>query len=107
METTPKYRIGFMTVLFVIVLIGQYMSTTYIQRDFDEKLQQCHEAANQSTLLLTALINKLQEKKIVDKSEILLEAQNLSADLKAMLQKMEAEQKLKTLPQPSGEQQKP
>lgn len=96
-----------MTVLFVIVLIGQYMSTTYIQRDFDEKLQQCHEAVNQSTLLLTALINKLQEKKIVDKSEILLEAQNLSADLKAMLQKMEAEQKLKTLPQPSGEQQKP
>ena len=39
METTPKYRIGFMTVLFVIVMIGQYMSTTYIQRDFDEKLQ--------------------------------------------------------------------
>jgi uncharacterized protein (DUF342 family) len=106
METKPKYRMGFMTVLFVVVMIGQYISTTYIQRDFDEKLQQCHEAANQSTLLLTALINKLQEKKIVDKSEVLLEAQNLSADLKTMIQKIEAEQKQKTSPQPSGEVQK-
>jgi len=106
MDKNPGYRVGFMTLLFIIVMVGQYFSTTYMQRDFDAKLQQCYEAVNQNTLLLTALINKLQEKNIVEKSEIILGAQALSSDLKTMLQKTEAQRQQFTEQQPDAAPQK-
>ena len=106
MDTKPKFRFGFTTILFIVVLASQYISTSSMQHDFNEKLQQCHDAANQSTLLLTALINKLQQKNIVNKSEILSEAQTLSADLKEQLQKIEAAQNKNTAEQPSANPQK-
>jgi hypothetical protein len=106
MDKTPRYRTGFMTLLFIIVMVGQYLSTTYMQRDFDAKLQQCYEAVNQNTLLLTALINKLQEKNIVVKSDIILGAQALSSDLKTLLQKQDAAQQLGSEQQPAAASQK-
>jgi hypothetical protein len=106
MDKTPRYRMGFMTLLFIIVMIGQYFSATYMQRDFDAKLQQCFEAVNQNTLLLTALINKLQEKNIIVKSDIILGAQSLSSDLKTMLQKQDAAQQQNSRQQPAAASQK-
>lgn len=101
MSASTKFRFGIITILVILVLFIQYSAINFLQRDVDAKISQCHEAVNQSTLLLTALINKLQEKNIVNKSEILLEAQTLSADLKAQIQKIESEQKYKAEIQPT------
>ncbi len=91
MENKPQFRFGFMIVLCIIVLAGQYISTGYLEKQFQTRLQNCYETINQSTLLMTALINKLEEKNILTKKEILDEAQTLSSDLKQLVEKINAE----------------
>lgn len=91
MDTKPGFRYGFIAVLFVIIMAGQYLSVSYLQSRFNARLQECYEAVNQTTLLLTAVINRLEKKNLLTRADVIAEAETLSADLKALMRKIEAE----------------
>jgi len=84
-----KYRPGIAVVLIVFVVIGQIISTNYLKKDFEGQLQQCYEAINTNSIMNTALINLLVEKKIMEKGDVLIEAQKLSANLKTLVERMQ------------------
>lgn len=88
-----KYRPGLPLLLIVFLVIGQIISMNYLKNDFENKIQQCYEAINTNSLLNSALINILAEKKILEKNDVLQEAQKLSVDLKDMIDKMKTQQK--------------
>lgn len=100
MNDNPRFRYGFLAGMCLIVLAGQYIATGYLENRFEARLQDCYEAVNQSTLLLTATINKLEEKKLLTRNEILVEAQTLSADLKQLMNRINAEKNKKIQEKP-------
>jgi hypothetical protein len=80
--------------LFVIIFVAiQFWFLNYLQRDFETKIQQCQEAINTNSILNSALINMLAEKKIIEKNDLLNEAQKLTLNLKDMVDKMQLDQK--------------
>lgn len=88
-----KYRPKLPFLLVIIIVAIQFWSTNYIQKDFEKKIQQCHEAINTNSILNSALINMLAEKKVIDKTEVLKEAKKLTLDLKDIVEKMKKDQK--------------
>lgn len=85
----PKYRPGLMIILVIFVVFGQIISVNYLKRELEIRIQQCEDAINTNSVLNNALINVLAEKKILEKNDVLNEAQKLSLDLKAMLEKIQ------------------
>jgi hypothetical protein len=81
------YRPRLLAILGVAIIIGQVLSINYLKKEFDEKINQCYEAVNTSSVLQGALVNILVKKKVLEKQELLAEAQQLSNDLMQMMEK--------------------
>ena len=86
MNNTSGYRPRFFLIIFIAVVVGQYMSINYLRKDFEQKINECYNAINTSSIMQGALINMLEEKKLVDKTLLLQEAEKLSADLNDMIE---------------------
>jgi len=82
-----SYRPRLLAILGVAIIIGQVVSINYLKKEFDERIAQCYEAVNTSSVLQGALVNILVKKKVLEKQELLAEAQQLSNDLMQMLDK--------------------
>lgn len=84
-----RYRPGMLFVAVLLIVAVQWFSMNALQRDFDAKLQQVHEAINTNSVLTTALIKVLEHKGVLEKQQVLDEAQRLSSDIKGMLEAMQ------------------
>jgi len=82
-----SYRPRLLAILGVAIIVGQVLSINYLKKEFDEKIAQCYEAVNTGSVLHGALVNILVKKNVLERQELLAEAQQLSKDLMEMLQK--------------------
>ncbi len=81
-----NYRPRFFLIILIAVIIGQYLSINYMKKDFEDRISQCYDAINTSSIMHGALVNILVEKKILERDQLLKEAENLSIDLKNMIE---------------------
>jgi len=88
-----KYRPKLPFLLVIIIVVIQFWSLNYIQRDFENKIQQCHEAINTNSILNSALIKLLDDKNIIVKNDVLNEAQKIRLNIKDIVDKMKQDQK--------------
>ena len=83
-----NYSPRFLIVLVIALVIGQVISINYLKRDFENRIAQCYEAINTNTVLQGALVTILVEKNILQRSDLLQEAQKMSTNFKVMIDKM-------------------
>ncbi len=86
MNNSSGYRPRFFLIIFIAVVVGQYMSINYLRKDFEQKINECYNAINTSSIMQGALINILEEKKVLDKTQLLKEAEKLSSNLNDMIE---------------------
>ncbi len=80
------YKPRLVVILVFIIVIGQILSINYLKQDFEKKIAGCYEALNTSSVLQAALVNILVQKNVLERKDLLTEAQNLSVDLKKMIE---------------------
>ena len=78
---SQNYRPRLLIILVLAVVIGQVLAVNFIRKDFEQKIAQCYEAVNTNSVLQGALVNILIERGVMQREELLQEAQKLSADL--------------------------
>lgn len=83
------YKPRFLIIILVAVIIGQYILTNSLRKDFDNRITQCYDAINASSIMQGALVNILVEKEILQRKLLLEEVKNLSLDLQNMVENME------------------
>jgi hypothetical protein len=77
-----------------------------MKKDFDDKIKQCYDAINTSSIMHGALVNVLIEKNIFERNQLLQEVQKLSTDLNDMVEKIEKEKQQNMSPEKKEEEQK-
>ena len=82
------YKPRLLIIMVMALVIGQILIINYMKSDFEQQISQVHEAVNMNSLMQGALVNMLVEKKIIERNDLLNEAQKLSKDLKVMVDKM-------------------
>ena len=88
-----SYRPRLLIVLVIALVIGQVLFVNYLKKDFEKRIMQCYEAINTNSVLQGALVNILVEKKILERSDLLKEAQALSTDLRDMMERIKEMEK--------------
>ena len=83
------YKPRFLIIILVAVIIGQYILTNSLRKDFDDRITQCYDAINASSIMQGALVNILVDKEILQRKLLLEEVKKLSIDLQKMVEKME------------------
>ncbi len=84
----PNYKPRILMILVIAVVIGQMLSVNYLKKDLDAKIAECSQAVNTCSILQGALVNILVEKKVLEREELLDNAQKLSKDLRDMVDRM-------------------
>jgi len=97
MEEKKKgvFRPRFVIIMLVAVVFAQMFSVNYLKKEMslqkfetEKKLSECYEAMNTMSIMQGALVNILVEKDVLDRNQLLNEAQKMSVDLKNMIDKM-------------------
>jgi hypothetical protein len=56
----------------------------------EKRLSECYETMNTMSIMQGALVNILVEKDVLDRNQLLIEAQKMSVDLKNMMDRIKA-----------------
>jgi hypothetical protein len=91
------FRPRFMIIMLVAVVVAQMFSVNYLNKEIslqkfenEKRLSECYETMNTMSIMQGALVNILVEKDVLDRSQLLNEAQKMSVDLKNMMDRMKA-----------------
>jgi hypothetical protein len=91
------FRPRFIIIMLVAVVFGQMFSVNYLNKEIslqkfenEKRLSECYETMNTMSIMQGALVNILVEKDVLDRSQLLNEAQKMSVDLKNMMDRMKA-----------------
>jgi hypothetical protein len=91
------FRPRFIIIMLVAVVFGQMFSVNYLNKEIslqkfenEKRLSECYETMNTMSIMQGALVNILVEKDVLDRSQLLNEAQKMSVDLKNMMSRMKA-----------------
>jgi hypothetical protein len=91
------FRPRFMIIMLVAVVVAQMFSVNYLNKEIslqkfenEKRLSECYETMNTMSIMQGALVNILVEKDVLDRSQLLNEAQKMSVDLKNMMDRIKA-----------------
>ena len=94
-EKKGFFKPRFFIIMLVAVVIGQMFSVNYLNKEISlqklenkKRLSECYETMNTMSIMQGALVNMLVEKDIIDRNQLLEEAQRMSADIKNMIDRM-------------------
>ena len=73
-----KYRPRVLLIIVCALIIEQIFVITSLKQEFEEQIVAARQAVNTQTLMQSALVNRLIEKNIISREELLLEAQAIS-----------------------------
>jgi hypothetical protein len=85
-----SYSPRFIIIFLMALLVGQVMTVNYLKNDFQDRITECYQAINTNSILQGAIVNILVEKKILDRSQLINEAKNLSLNLDDIIKNMKA-----------------
>ena len=86
------YRPRFLIILVLALVVGQFLSVSYLKSDFEKRISECYDAINTNSVLQGAMVNMLVEKQVIERQELLQEAAKLSKSLKSMMETMKKQQ---------------
>jgi hypothetical protein len=96
-EKKGVFRPRFMIIMLVAVVVGQMFSVNYLNKEIslqkfenEKRLSECYETMNTMSIMQGALVNILVEKDVLDRNQLLNEAQKMSVDLKNMMDRIKA-----------------
>jgi len=96
-EKKGVFRPRFMIIMLVAVVFAQMFSVNYLKKEIslqkfenEKRLSECYETMNTMSIMQGALVNILVEKDVLDRSQLLNEAQKMSVELKNMMEKIQA-----------------
>jgi hypothetical protein len=96
-EKKGVFRPRFMIIMLVAVVFAQMFSVNYLKKEIslqkfenEKRLSECYETMNTMSIMQGALVNVLVEKDVLDRSQLLNEAQKMSVELKNMMDKIQA-----------------
>ena len=96
-EKKGVFRPRFVIIMLVAVVFAQMFSVNYLKKEIslqkfemEKRLSECYETMNTMSIMQGALVNVLVEKDVLDRSQLLNEAQKMSVELKNMMEKMQA-----------------
>ena len=91
------FRPRFMIIMLVAVVVAQMFSVNYLNKEIslqkfenEQRLSECYETMNTMSIMQGALVNILVEKDVLDRNQLLNEAQKMSVDLKNMMDRIKA-----------------
>jgi hypothetical protein len=91
------FRPRFLIIMLVAVVVGQMFSVNYLNKEIslqkfenEKRLSECYETMNTMSIMQGALVNILVEKDVLDRNQLLNEAQKMSVDLKNMMDRIKA-----------------
>ena len=91
------FRPRFIIIMLVAVVLAQMFSVNYLKKEIslqkfenEKRLSECYETMNTMSIMQGALVNILVEKDVLDRSQLLNEAQKMSVDLKNMMDRIKA-----------------
>ena len=91
------FRPRFIVIMLVAVVLAQLFSVNYLKKEIslqkfemEKRLSECYETMNTMSIMQGALVNVLVEKDVLDRSQLLNEAQKMSVELKNMMDRMQA-----------------
>lgn len=85
-----NYSPRFIIILLIALVVGQLYTVNYLQKDFQRKIMECYQAINTNSLIQGAIVNLLEKKNIVDRNQLMQEAENLSSNVSSIIDKMKA-----------------
>jgi hypothetical protein len=96
-EKKGVFRPRFMIIMLVAVVVGQMFSVNYLNKEIslqkfenEKRLSECYETMNTMSIMQGALVNILVEKDVLDRNQLLNEAQKMSVELKNMMDRIKA-----------------
>jgi hypothetical protein len=96
-EKKGVFRPRFMIIMLVAVVVAQMFSVNYLNKEIslqkfenEKRLSECYETMNTMSIMQGALVNILVEKDVLDRNQLLNEAQKMSVDLKNMMDRIKA-----------------
>ena len=91
------FKPRFIIIMLVAVVLAQMFSVNYLKKEIslqkfenEKRLSECYETMNTMSIMQGALVNILVEKDVLDRSQLLNEAQKMSVDLKNMIDRIKA-----------------
>jgi hypothetical protein len=91
------FRPRFIIIMLVAVVVAQMFSVNYLNKEIslqkfenEQRLSECYETMNTMSIMQGALVNILVEKDVLDRNQLLNEAQKMSVDLKNMMDRIKA-----------------
>jgi hypothetical protein len=91
------FRPRFIIIMLVAVVVAQMFSVNYLKKEMslqkfenEKRLSECYETMNTMSIMQGALVNILVEKDVLDRNQLLNEAQKMSVDLKNMMDRIKA-----------------
>ena len=94
------FRPRFIIIMLVAVVLAQMFSVNYLKKEMslqkfenEKRLSECYETMNTMSIMQGALVNILVEKDVLDRSQLLNEAQKMSVNLKNMMDRIKANEK--------------
>jgi hypothetical protein len=91
------FKPRFIIIMLVAVVLAQMFSVNYLKKEIslqkfenEKRLTECYETMNTMSIMQGALVNILVEKEVLDRSQLLNEAQKMSVDLKNMMDRIKA-----------------
>ena len=91
------FKPRFIIIMLVAVVLAQMFSVNYLKKEIslqkfenEKRLTECYETMNTMSIMQGALVNILVEKDVLDRSQLLNEAQKMSVDLKNMMERIKA-----------------
>ena len=91
------FKPRFIIIMLVAVVLAQMFSVNYLKKEMslqkfenEKRLSECYETMNTMSIMQGALVNILVEKDVLDRSQLLNEAQKMSVDLKNMMDRIKA-----------------